>query len=712
MPTMSAASVNRWILLLTLGVGACQRPAETSAVPQEASAVPAPAVPASVAAEPFAEPTHPLELVPARARLMLMARSPQRVAQVWERDRLSGLYPDDYERMSSDLKRMLGVDALDPRQLDAVGIDATAPVGVAVLSFENEALMFFGASPDPVRLVQALEGSLGRPLPAETIGTAQVVRLEQKLWLVTRHGMFGFVLVDRPRQGSPDYAAEVARLDANDSCAHAGPMASAHTNLPREADLHGMLDLAGIIRDAMQRQRTRAQQRVAAASRELVEARQRGANAEELSHLRDIIRDSERAAASRRREQQIGEQLFERTVGQLEGIGLVLNADERGLHGRMHLALSPNALLRELLVPSPSAPAALLALSDEPLLVSSARVDVGVALDLLTQTAAAAGGSYSEIDAELVDELGVHFDRDVRPLLDGRMTLAVTNRDPPPGVWLDDLGDTIGGVWATGVNDPVAARSVLDAWVATWPGHAWTPVPDVDGYSLDLEPGRTIWLGVVADQFVATTDLATIRRMRDGVTGPVASTVPSPQAWQTLTGGSGAARLALGQRLPMFTLFSMAAAFDSVSFGRSIDDTLEQEFPGHDVASLPASAKVRRRNDTFEKRRGEREDLDRQIGRRRLQQAWERARALGTTALVVRPVTTGFVVDGGHYAPGGVAAYVETLLQLARWQQARTELDPQLQRAEAAEDEARRRAEDARRRQIQRWIDGSKRSEP
>ncbi|MCX4246939.1 hypothetical protein [Paraliomyxa miuraensis] len=710
----------RW-LLLPLVLATCQRPGPGPSTPSDAEA---PEPPAAQPREPTpaADPTHPLELVPARARVMLMARSPQRLAQVWGRDQIMGRFPSHYERLVSEMERDIGHDLLDPNELAALGLDPTAPMGLAVLSFQDEAVVLFGGAPDPQRMLDGIGGLFAaRGLKLESpqaAGEATLQRLTEDVTLVLRHRMAALVLVDRHRQGMPDYAREIARIDPAQSLAHAHAMQRAHTGLPHEADLQGLLDVAGLVADAFEHSRRIEQEALADQGRMLAEARQRGASTEELESIQQSLQQQQAFMARRQREQQIAELLLSRTLGAIEGIGLAVDADDRGLRGRIHLALGPDAAFRDLLVDSPRPPAALAALTDAPQLVMSGELDVGVAIDLFAQAALAAGASYAEVNEEARKGLGLDFDRQLRPLLDGRATFALTSRPLPAKARTKDFASTLGGIVAVGVEDEAKAKALLQEVVAKQRDHdkgmpssvRIEAAEEIGGFVITLpEAPGTLWVGVVAKQLVASNDLPTLRRLRDGQAGPAGSQLVDPEAWQRLTEGPGAARLAMHHRLPLATVFAFLAGFDAFDFVPDVDDELREEFPEDDLFSIPRGKATVRLQAQLDRALQKKRQLRRQRSEEQQMQAWTVADALGMTAGVVRKTDTGLMIEGGHYVKGGLAGYVEGMISLSELEdEARTSVDAELERATQRADETRERLLKARRKEIRKAL--SKRS--
>lgn len=661
---------------------------------------------------PAADPTHPLELVPARARAMIMAKSPQRLAQIWERERFAGSFPAEYAEMVSDMKRDVGLDLLDPAALTTIGIDVTAPVGVASLSFDDDAFVLFGGAGNSTALVELFERLAKKPLRPETLGEAQLYAINEDLTLVLRHGMFAIVFVEDHRAGQPDYAQEVARIDPAQSLAHATAMERAHLGMPQDADVRALLDVAGIMRDELDLSRRRDQEMAGESSRRLAEARQRGASAEEIASLQQQLQSQQDFAVRRQRERQVAELLLARTIGAVQGIGLTADADAtRGLLGRMHVALEPDAVFRQLLVES-EAPTALQALGDEPQLVLSTQVEPGVALELFAQAALASGTSYADINDEMLRDLQVDFDRAVRPLLDGRGTFVLTAASPIDRKRPKAVQEAMGGILALGVNDEAKARTLLDEVIGKHterrPDQRLTRTPEISGWTLSRdEAPRTLHFGIVKGQLVVGTDLATIRRLRDGQAGPAGGRFTDPEPWQRLTEGSGVGRLAMHHHLPISMVFAFMGEFDGLMFSPNPDERLASEFPEADVFSIPRSAATKRLEKEREKAFEARMKLMIRVREERAVDAWNEASALGITAGVVREIDSGLVIEGGHYVAGGVLGYAETIVALVR---AGKVEPPELERTRKRIEQLDERVLEARRKDIVKAVAKRKKS--
>jgi hypothetical protein len=705
---MSPALLPRLLpLLLVLGAPTCQRTAPVTETPTDPKvATKPPAV--DRAPTPAADPTHPLELVPSRARAMLMVRSPQRLAQAWERERFIGRFPAQYASVVAEMKKEIGHDLLDPAALAAVGVDPTAPVGVAMLNLHDEAVVIFGSSSNPQAMIDLFQRVAGKPLVPQKVGEAQLLRVNEELSLVLRHGMFAIVVVDRHRESTPDYAQEVARIDPAQSLAHSASMERAHAGLPHDTDVKALLDVAGIIRDETERSRRDEQQMVGESNRRLAEARQRGSSAEEIGRMQQDLQREQEFMTSRRRERQIGELLLSRTFGAIEGVGLAVDASDQGLRGRIHVALAPEALFRQLFVSSEQPPAAVAALGDAPQLVLSGRLEVGVAIDLFAQAALAAGGSYAQVNDEIRDELRIDFDRDVRPLLDGRATFVLTAGPPlDPKKRKVEINETLGGILALGVSDEAKARAALDAVVGKWPEQRFTPAPEIAGWTLTRsEWPQALHVGVVAGQLVMSSDLAALRRLRDGQAGPASTHLPDPEAWQRLTTGPGVARLAMHHRLPITLVFGFMRGFDSMDFPENPDHVLAAEFPEQDVFSIPRSAATLRLEKERDRALEASVELSGRHRKAREVMAWNLADAFGITAGVVRQTETGLMIEGGHYVTGGLGGYVEAIL--AQAEGGEISPDPELARARKRQEEVTARLLKARRKEIQRAVDKAK----
>lgn len=705
---MSFRPLRPWAAALALAVTSCQRPASTETSEPEPPTTETGEHDGTGLDAPAAEPTHPLELVPSRARMMLMARSPLRLAQAWERERFAAEFPEAYDRLVRSMKREMGLELFDPDDLGRMGIDVSAPIGAAVLSLRDEAVVFFGALSDREALVTTLEKTMGRPLPREQVGSAEVLVLDPELVLVIRGRLVALVTAEHQHPDSPDYAREIARIDPARSLAHTAVVERAFAGLPGDSDLRGLLDPAGLLTDALAHERQMAQQNLAGLERQLAELRQQGASPDELESFQKMIQDERRFMAQRRRRQQIVELLLSRTIGSIGGIGMAVDASDRGLLGRIHVALDEGSAFRQLLIDGDAPPRALTALGDSPQVVASGHLDVDTAIELLSQVAMAEGSSYAELNDEIRDDIRLDFDRELRPHLDGRATFALTTQEPLRSPDRFGLGQLMGGVLAIGIDDEAAVKALLDRVLTGSSELSGTPTPEISGYEIDLpddDGPSKLWVGVTAGQLVLGTDLAALRRLRDSEAGPAGSTWREPEAWPRLTAGPAAARLALRHRMPVIMAFGLSFGFDRFNRfhdGSAVDFELEHEFPELDVHATPRGPKVRRLHKAHEQAMNDVLEIEDRRREEKIHRVWNHADALGVTVATARQLPTGLMLEGGHYVEGGLGAYLRTAIGFDELDDGPTSQDAKWAKAVERVGAARQALLEARRKELRR----------
>lgn len=697
---MPALRTLRWPLALVLAVGCrpgtrVERP-EPEPEPQVAASD-GEGTDASTAEDDLpAEPTHPLEMVPARASGMIMARSLQRIAEIWERERLAEQYPEVYAKVAQPFLQEFALDLLDPRDVDKLGIDPSAPVGMALLDPRDTAVVFFGGLNDPDLFLKSLRRFVGPTPPIQNVGEAQLMVIREgfeRTSIVVRGNMFGFVTwSDGDFDGVHpiDYAYEVATVRPSDSLAHAEPMSKAHAALADDADLQGLLDPAGMLFAELEWSRRIARERLKAAEAELAEARSRGASADEIRNLQEIINATRAELMAQDRERQLVNVLLSRTVGSIQGIGMSMNADQRGLVGAIHIALTPDSVARELLVSDEAPPRALLAAELEPLFAAAGRVDVDVAIGLLAQVMLADGSSYAELNEEIRRDTTLDFDGQVRPLLDGRAAVMVVDAEPTVGDDVRDVERWLTGAMTIGVKDPDQARAWLKQLEPMLLGAGWTKAKEIEGYTRKMNFPDRLWLAMVDDQFVLATDLPMVRRIAEGKSGSASTKMPSEEAWARLTEGNTVLRAGVSHGLLAMTLFGLSTDFVGVTgMADARDDT-------------PMGRKV-------QKARERAKALGNQVFRLRQQQIAERARmiwrrlgALGMTIGAARMTETGVLIEGGHYIRGGMGQYAEALMAIEGIDEAPTSVDARLEKLRAEHTAARVRFEGLRQKEVER----------
>ncbi|MEM7160215.1 MAG: hypothetical protein AAF799_45675 [Myxococcota bacterium] len=625
-----------------------------------------------------------------------MARSLQRIAEIWERERLAEQYPEIYAKVAHPFLREFALDLLDPGDVSKLGLDPSAPVGIALLDPRDTAVVFFGGLSDPELFSSSLHRLAGSTLPVQEVGEARVIVIREgfeRASIVVRGNMFGFVFwSDGDFDGVHpiDYAHEVATVSPSGSLAHAEPMKKAHAALADDADLYGLLDPAGMLFTELEWSRRIGGERLNAAEAELANARSRGASADEIRNLQEIVNATRVELMAQDRERQLVNVLLSRTVGSIQGIGLSVNADERGLLGAIHIALTPDSVARELLVSDEAPPQALLSADLEPLFAAAGRVDVDVAVGLLAQVMLADGASYADLNEEIRRDTTLDFDRRVRPLLDGRAALMIVDAEPTAGDEARDVEQWVTGAMTVGVKDPDEARALLKQLEPMLFGLGWTKAKEIEGYTREMNVPDRLWLAVVDDQVVLASDLAMVRRIAEGKAGSASAKMPSEEAWARLTQGSTVFRAGIGHGLMAMTFFGLSTGFIGIT------GMAEAK------SDVPMGRKV-------QKARERAKALGNQVFRLRQQQIAERARmtwrrlgALGMTIAAARMTETGVLIEGGHYVRGGMGQYVEALMAIQEFDEAPTSVDARLEKLRAEHKAARARFERLRDKEIER----------
>ncbi|MEM7159024.1 MAG: hypothetical protein AAF799_39670 [Myxococcota bacterium] len=708
---MPAPSISRWTLALVFAAGC--RPGtridlpESEPEPTAASSDETGADSVTPSDELPAEPTHPLEMVPARGKGLIMAKSLQRVAEIWERERLVGLHPEFYATMAEPFVSEFGHDLLDPAETTKIGVDPTAPVGMALLDPHDSAFMVFGGLTDSALFMAAFERVTEEPLVVNDVGTAKVIPLSQgfeKISLVLRGDMFALVFfADGDFDGVHpfDYAREVATVSPSGSLAHAHSMKRAHAVLSDDADFVGLLDPAGLFFGEIEWSRRRSREALSQAEVQLAEARRRGASSDELRGLQEVVNVTRADLMEQEREFQIINLLLSRTVGSIEGVGMSVQSGEEGLLGGIHIALTPDSVLRDLLISDERPPRALLAADLQPLFAVAGRLDVGLAIELFAQLALATGSSYAELNAEIERDIELDFDRQLRPLLDGRAALVVVDGEPVASDDANDFDDWFSGAITLGVHDEAKARALLRSLSPALMSVGWQKTIGFDGYNRTMRSApEQLWLAVVGDQIVLSTDLPTLQRIAEGKPGTASTTMPSPAAWARLAEGATAARAAVAHGALAMTFFGFA--WDTRETA-AVADQDDFAFEG-----IPPGIRVQQASQDVHILGQKIFRLEQRQSSERAREGWRRMTALGMTIGAARMTETGILIEGGHYIRGGMGKYIETFMGLGNLDEAPTSVDDRLEELRNDQRKARERFNRLR----QKEIDKARRSRP
>ncbi|WP_045119224.1 hypothetical protein [Haliangium ochraceum] len=455
--------------------------------------------------------------VPRDTWLLVAAKSPRALAEQLDWPALLAPYGDLAAQLRAGLEHSVGVGELSPEALRELGIDPAGAFGVAGFVAEQAAGALFARVHDRARLEAFLGNSLGPLLGEHTWqdqGDARVLLLSSvPLAFVIRDRLvFGLVAenpADRER-----LAGTLAALAPGDALAAEPEFRAAMARLDFGSDVAAYLAvhrLADRLLTRMEQNRDTVAayigQHVDNTQAELQRAEASGSSEDVLSRLR------ERLAEAQHTQREIVES-FERTrrllaelAVPLGGVGVGAVIEPGGVRVRVAARPQPGSLPARLIRPSGRPLGLLRALRETPVLALGSRGEAHTWLSLYRLAQPESGDADSAQRRLLRALTGVDIERDLVPLLDGELGLAVTAERERLLAGEGSVVSLLGLCMVAGLADAEGARALLER-VAARPTMAALAVerPTGTGLAVPVWGETRLFIDIAGDYLVAATD--------------------------------------------------------------------------------------------------------------------------------------------------------------------------------------------------------------
>jgi hypothetical protein len=535
------------------------------------------------AMEPLAPVTRAVELFSARTLVVVESAGPARVAEVLGRDALVARFPDEHREIVAETVRELGVDALDPKALAAIGVDTNGRMGVAVLSAKPFTWAFYWSVTDAGKFRKHVVDRLragGQDVATVPMAGAELVRIDgMRTGLVLRGSIAVLVGQDGEVKGDP--ALEIATADPYNSLASDRGYRKATGGVaPGDGSVFANV---GLLWSLMRPEGEEAAPQPASnwARDELAQAKARGDSKERIAELEQQARDvdlAEKGWADRRRAEQELAEWFLGRMGLMMWSGM---AKPGGLVAVGKLEIDPDAGPSKVLRNRAGTPVLAKALARDPAVLVTGAMEPGELLGIFELLLRADGTSWTEAVAEVKKIAGVDLDAEVRPLFTGAAGFAATIDGTFTGTAAD--GKLLGIAIDLEVSDATKARALLDK-VATNAEAERKKKKDTSfslrrdkrgGWIIDIREWRPVFVSIAGHHLVASTDAELGDRIARGVEGPGPRTRGSALAAASLQGSAFSAMLDIGA----LGLVTMVRAVDFDFSSASVESPEDAKVP-------------------------------------------------------------------------------------------------------------------------------------
>ena len=612
---------------------------------------------------------HPAQMLPRDTQMVGWVAGVDRLAEVFERDRLAKKFPQFFEEVARDSVREFGYDIFDPATYPALGIDPSGRIGAALISGSTGAAAFFFKLTDEGKFKGALRNVLGRyeqELAEQQRGSVTVLtdpRGQMPGGIVIRDGFAMLVLQTGGSDAPVDYVEMLATLDPRKSLAAGVEYRKALGGL-RDTDAMAFMNLQVLLADVLTDGSEEAEAEDAHWDTAIAEAKASGAGEDLIKDL-EANRERERQWRAEWQAQQEAERaILEKLTDGVEGIGISMTVKRTGPVVDGQVVLGETAFLRRLVGASPDGLALPAALNGRPMAFWGGNVDVDAAFELVDMIAQADGENLHDLSNELQsDILGINPLQDLKPLLTGEAAFAVNLEAPIDFHHLDELPKQIGMTVQAAISDPKRVEGLLSKidGSSTEVGRLMTKKKGA--YTFDVPDFRPMQAVVAGKHLLVTTDAGLAGRMVTGTEGSMRKDThpPGPYHVATLPNVGGAWVTDLGYTAGLFFM-GMSSSMPHPEMGMPLPDGTSWE----DVEASRMSRSSKKKQKELDAANERLKVANNELDGRRAEKTLDAVGSLGTTAFVVQTNARGFSLSGGQFigrdSLGGV---VEAMISIA-----------------------------------------------
>ncbi len=636
----SPAARRRWIFPLCLGsalaVGACTKKGDGETIQPDGKTPDG--TPAAIELAPI---DHPSQMMPRDTAVLVTVGSMDRVAEVFERERLVEAFGPQYTSLSAIVRGTLGYDLFDPAEWANVGLDPAAPMGLAVTSAVHPKVVAFATIGDEVKLLEFLRATAGKAsmeLVETSYGAAKVLRPkgENDGAVVIRDRLVAFVFEEQ----GVDFAKQLVTMDPNVSLASNVSYRKSTGGL-RAADLTMFFDIANLVEQANIEQEDRASEpQENWAQQELVEAQKRGDSPERLAELEKQVAEINEDQARWRKREEGERMLTELLASGIEGAGFTVTVKRSGPIFDGRIVADDEAFLRRLVSNREGAPVLNRAMNGAPLFCVSGQVGGDALIELLEAAAFADGKEFSSVLAESKVKTGLELDSDLKALAGAsEMCLALEGElDPTKG----DPADSLGLGVVVSLADEAKAKYLL-AKVANSKGKlAGKMKKKGSGYTVEVPDWRTMYVQDWGSRIVISSDAELATRLAEGKPGSMPSKVRPAGARGAMDLPGTAASEAFDLSLGMLWLMAGSSSFGEPSF--TVGGLSQEE-----MEKVPLSKKSKKARKALDKATAKLEKLEKERDAAEYRKLTEIMDPMGIVVAAATADARGFTVTGGQF---------------------------------------------------------------
>ena len=586
--------------------------------------------------------TKALEMIPGSA---LMVGATTGIAPLAERigwSELRLIKRDWYEMAVAAVVQFVGHNVLDFASLPEVGVDPEAPMGFAWLSWEDEAFAAWIRLTDPEKFkttLYKLAGLARETLTPETMGDALILSMkgEGDVKIVLR-GDYAFLVVsDEGDDEAMAHARRVATIDRAGSMAEVERFKKLMGTLGTGRDAAMYMDVATVLDRALGIEQKREMASESWVETELKNAKERGADAEEIARLEKQAEEDRAWKKSYEKRRKAEHALMKSFWGSLGAVAFGVELGTQAVTGRA-IAATAGGMILEIFGRSEGRPLITKVVSGKPWLLAGATVDVASCRALFEKFLATEGTDWAEGEKEALEHLGVSLARDVLVLLDGQVGTYMGGEFLPGGDPADTFKEIEAGGYV-GIKNQTGAIELLNK-IAAHPSEVARLLKAVDGgWEFAVPDWRTVHVRVVDGYIAAGTDPAFLDRVAKGAGGDWPASMGNDDLTAMITNSEANVAWMMDMGLVGYMTFGFAM--------RDMGASAAVSTIGPDDA--PYSQAWKDKKKAIEDEKKSIEEARKRLETKEMEVLKALFGAFGVTAAVGGPGPEGLQVQGGQY---------------------------------------------------------------
>lgn len=456
--------------------------------------------------------------IPKDAPVVFVTTDFTEIAKVLGREGLIKAFPVEYGEIRKEMNQIYGDrDILDPAAWAEMGLDASKPMGLAILQTEPEAIAAYVHVSDQAKFDAFVGPILTKAGAAPSTAGDKIRPMNSaddqynQSYLIRKDDLAITLYTRLKGDEGKAMAEKIAGLKQGDALTSRPEIGEAFDALAYGQQGAVWVDIVGLMDSATRPRKSYAVQ-VAEADLEAAEAsKDEGRIAEAKANLAE-----EKSWSERRQKRQAKEmELIKLAFKGLKGFAMGVTADGPTLGFKASLEMEPTSPLKAIFKKGEGVPMMVKALDTKPTLLSTGNIDAAALERYIDQlvTAAGEGVTLAMAKGMIQAQLGVDVNALIKQI-QGEMGFAMTvDQSKLKG---EETPQAFGGAFLMRLTDPKGMTTTLNTLMARPELKSMVKATGEGMWEIPVPNYKTIYLGVVGDYVAVAPEKAFLDRVKAG----------------------------------------------------------------------------------------------------------------------------------------------------------------------------------------------------